>query len=53
MKIEIEAFHKGYVVTYTEKEGESKYVYKCTEEKTMMQDISKRFLKLDVYVKEK
>lgn len=53
MKIEIESFNRGYLVTYFEKDGEFNYIYKCTEEFSMLQDISKRFLKRDVRVEDK
>lgn len=45
MKLEIEEFNRGYVVTYTEKDGVSTYVYKNVEYITMIEEVAKRFLK--------
>lgn len=54
MKLEIESYNRGYVVKYIEKENvEFVYIYKCTEEFLMLQEIAKKLLKLDVRVIEK
>lgn len=53
MNVNIESYNQGYVVTYVEKDGEFKYVFKCTEEFKLLETIAKRFLKLDIRVVER
>ncbi len=44
-KVTIETHNNGFVVVYDDKDGESTYVYKATEDLMMIQDVAKRYLK--------
>lgn len=44
--------YNGFVVTYSDPEGESTYVYKATEDLQMWKEMAKRFLKRRIKIEE-